>query len=100
MSDNIMFNFGEKVNIILDLSFINYFTKISLKTHPCIIKGKLKNINTYVVILSSSSNNYSTYITEIRKKIGMPIRHIGLEWGHFSGADNEFTVPVEYLERS
>lgn len=78
------FSFGEKV-IVEDTSLFSF--------SDCegVIKGKIKDLDCYVVLFS----------TGIKKpEYGFPNRHLELEWGKFSGYDNECIVPSNKLKKS
>jgi len=57
------------------------------------IVGKVKDINAYVVTI------IGRMFVSATNSFGVPIRHIELEFGTFSGIDNEFIVPLDKIEK-
>lgn len=57
------------------------------------IKGKVKDLDCYVV-LAERPANISLII-----QLGIPNRHLKLEWGSFKGFPNEFIVPATIIRK-
>lgn len=60
------------------------------------IRAKIKGINAYVVSIPSVANYVLGKLLEI---YGFPNRYLELEWGGWTGRDNEFVIGIDKLTR-
>jgi len=63
-----------------------------------IIEGKISNLPYYVVLFSklNRENNHRQALFE--GKYGLPVRHLPLEWGVWTGSKAEFLIAEGDLE--
>ena len=62
------------------------------------IQGKIKGIDAYIVSLKVSSI-WGWEMTFLITNVGVPNRHLEVEWGRFYGGDREFIIPGDKLTK-
>lgn len=60
------------------------------------IAAKVSGVDAYVVRFQSMR---APQLHKIISKLGLPNRHLELEWGDWTGCDTEFVIPTKDIQR-